>query len=350
MTIKYDDVKPVVVSKPTANQVAVINGMGGRRPSTTVPGTITRIDYNDEQTERIDGAYLLDMVAAYLRYYGRWPDKESLVLASVYAAMTWHTDNLGRPATRTAPRLFFMAPKGSGKTRLMEEIQAISHDPTGILEQPITGPGLKEAADKGMTIFIDDAHALVGRGRGNAPAQGVMRSYRSGAGSLNARGGMNAQSTFSHMVIGAWPQFLSATGGQDSLVADIVDRSWLIFPKEHTNKKDKIPPLDDDFGEIAEAIGKALASWGAQNRPDRGKFLWPIHTIPDVLTSRSEELTAAMAAVADRAVGFEGDDRWAKLLRNAALKYRLDSSGDPEEALENIRTKMSGMGLAIEPM
>jgi hypothetical protein len=241
-----------------------------------------------------------------------------------------------------------MAEKGAGKTRLMEEIQAIAHDPSAILEQPITGPGLREAANKGQTIFVDDAHGLVGRGRGNAPIQGVMRSYRKGGGALNARGGYNAQSTFSHMVIGAQPTFLSATGGSEGLVSDIVDRSFLIIPRKHTDKNDKIPDLDGDFDEIGEAIWKSLALWGAQNRPDEGKFLWPIHTIPDQLTGRSREVTASLAAVADRAVAEEGDIRWARLLRRAALKYRGDMGSDPEELLSNVRSKMAEMGLSIE--
>lgn len=310
---------------------------------------ITPRKLSRRQDVAVNSARLLDTMHWMFAQYGRWPSPASLDLAVLWAASTHFRDVHGNLVFAAHPRLFFIAPKGSGKSRLMEEVGSVCHDWTGLVDTMVTAPGLREALYHGMTITLDEFDREIGSGRANMEIQKFVAAYKESSGSLDARGGgLNQQSSFGAMMLGAKERILTATGGW---VDDLFERSFIITPER---SPEKIPHMDGEYEKLSAAIRNGLAWWGESERPDDPKEkLWPIHDVPEKLTGRQLEISEALFAVADRAIdpekiANEGSDvRWAIRARDAAEAVLVGHGDSAPEIMDDIAAQLAAMGVEL---
>jgi hypothetical protein len=316
---------------------------------------IAPVDMGDRDNAPLtDSALILDIAHTVLTHYARFQSPEHADIATLWLASTWMVDTADRLLFPAHPRLFMIADKGSGKTRIMKITRAMSRNPTGIVKAPVTAPGLKEALDSGMTVFLDEVDRQIGRGMGHLDVQSVISAYESDTGSLNARGGYNEQNLYGPMMLAAKPRIVNGTGGY---IEDLFERSFIITPDRWADPNDPIPDLDEMFAEITGKIPTAFKIWAEavrwQMARDHQKQLWPIHTVPKALTARQREISLALLAVADRAVSPDvlaehGQDiRWAKRARNAVQKVLLGRAENGPEIMADISKQLRRSGIKL---
>jgi hypothetical protein len=308
---------------------------------------ITPVNLEEEQPRKqFNSAQLLDIMHQTATHWSRWKTPEQADLATLWAASTWFRGLDGIMLYPAHPRLFFIAPPGSGKTRDMKVIGAMTKDPTGIVKAPVTAPGLRDALEAGKTIRLDEVDRQIGSGRGHMDVQSIISAYERDTASLNGRqGGNNEQSLFGPMMLAAKPRILTTTGGW---VDDLFERSFIITPEKHTDQGDPIPDLDEFFEEITGKIQKAMGMWAEASRPAEG-LLRPIHSVPKALTGRMREIASPLLAVADRAVNPElvdstGQDlRWAIRARTAAQNVLLGHGENGAEIIADLAERMGAL-------
>lgn len=360
MSIDYETIKEMDRTRPAPEMRDDTAIVAGKQVAIMPNGGL---DLGRRNDDTIDGARTLDLIASLLKWYGRWPNDESLIIATLFVAALHFVDDSepGRLVFDAIARLMFIAPKGSGKTRMMRVLRALAHRPTGIIVPPTTAPGLKEALANGKVPFVDELQRIFGRGTANQAIQGLLTGgYTQDSGTLNARGGENAQNVFGAWVLGARPSIITATRGagntdEDGPLADLFERSFIITPKRSYDKS--IPDLDGDFQNLTRVFNELLELWGAQERPvptdeDDHPKLWPIHTMPESLTGRQREISMALCAVADRAVAHDPNDpnpiRWSIWAREATEKMLVGHGNDGAEILADIERKMKAMGISLD--
>lgn len=300
----------------------------------------------------IDGADLLFETAAVLAYYARWNSRAELLLTATWIAGTHWRTATGDPAFRVFPIWGVVGDKDSGKTRKQELIQALAYHPSDIESFP-TEFAVREMLSHNYTTIIDELHQMVGNGNGMRRAQTLIRSaYKMGAGSAHAKGGgLNQNKIFTPVAVAFLPRFLTHTNG---FVEDMVDRMMPLVVSEQS--ADKIPEQDNDYELITSNLANRLAAWGAQQMvfptpENKHPTLWPIHTVPEELSSRKRELANFYFAVADRAVSpevvaeFGSDTRWAIMIREAVLEQVNGVSDDPAEAVVQVQAKLEELGI-----
>ena len=316
---------------------------------------ITPVDLGErDNAPMTDSAMLLDIARTILTHYARFQSPEHADIATLWLASTWMTDASDRLLFAAHPRLFMIADKGSGKTRIMKVVRAMSRNSTGIVKAPVTAPGLKEALDAGMTVFLDEVDRQIGRGMGHLDVQSVISAYEADTGSLNARGGYNEQNLFGPMMLAAKPRIVNGTGGY---IEDLFERSFILTPAKWTDPNDPIPDLDDLFFKVTGDIPTAFKIWAEAVRwqlaSERKTALWPIHTVPKALTARQREISLALLAVADRAVSPEviaehgSDTRWAVKGRNAVQKVLLGRAENGPAIMSDIAKQLRRSGVKI---
>lgn len=376
MATTYEDIRqmprtrpaPAVTDMPapTVRNSAVVQG--GTEIAVMPGGGLDLGRRTDD--DRIDGKLLLNLVASILEWWARWPDQESLIAATLFVAMTHFVDDDEKLVFDAAPRFMFIAPKGSGKTRMMRIMRAMTRNPTGILTPTTTAPGLKEALSNHKVPFLDEAQRVFGTtGTAQQAMQGLITGgYTQDTESLNARGGENSQNVFGAWVLGARPSILAANGrnvgggsDEDGPLSDLFERSFRCVPKK---SRDAIPDFDSRYRALTSAANVALELWGAQERPvptdeDAHPTLTYIHTIPESLTARDREISIALLAVADRALPLNPDDpmwadlddkdplKWAKLGRRAVEKMLLGHGTNGNEMIAEMRSQMEAAGITL---
>lgn len=325
------------------------------RPKVSLAGAIEPVDLSGNDTPpTLNTALMLDIAHGALKYGARWPDPFWIDIVAMWAVSTWMVDESNRLLFNAHPRLFPIAPKGSGKTRVMKITRAMSRMPTGIVKAPVTAPGLREALSAGRTIFMDEFDRQTGRGMGHLDVQSIVSAYEKDTGSLNAFGGENEQSIYGPMMLAAKPRILTGTGG---FLEDLFERSFVLTMEKSADPNDPIPDLDEDFDQIISQVPDLLTMWAEAVRfdlADAGKTsIWPIHTVPKALTSRQRELALPLLAVADRAVDpdvieRQGQDlRWAVRGREAVQAALLDRGTDGNKILASVTSDMRKLGIKL---
>jgi hypothetical protein len=230
----------------------------------------------------------------------------------------------------------------------MKITRAMSRNPTGIVKAPVTAPGLREALHSGRTVFLDEYDRQTGRGMAHLDVQSVVSAYEADTGSLNAVGGVNEQNLFGPMMLAAKDGILTQTNGH---LEDLFERSFIVPTVKHADPNDPIPDFDDDFNEITAAFSRGLKMWSAALRPEPGKKLRPIHSVPKDLTARMRQISLPLLAVADRAVDpavirAEGEDlRWAIKARSAVKNVLLGHGNDGPSIMEDISERFARLGI-----
>jgi hypothetical protein len=347
--ILYGDIKPD--PKPglkTQLELAKTEAVPPKRDVATVR-EITPVRFREPEPLTLNTARILDITRRILAYWGRWDNEAWLDVSTLWIASTWFADENQRLLFTAHPRLFAIAPKGSGKTRYMKLVRALSRNPTGIVKAPVTAPGVREALLGGRTVFLDELHRQIGTGRAHADLQSVISAYEADTGSLNARGGYNEQSIFGPMMLAAQPVIMTATSG---LVDDLFERSFILAPGR---SRDKIPDLNQEFEFAVEPMRKIFQLWGESVRPgpDDDRHLWPVHSMPERLDSRMREISQPLLAVADRAVDpdvidAKGEDlRWAIAGRAAVQNVLLGHGENGAEILEDVTGRLRSLGIEL---
>lgn len=297
----------------------------------------------------LNTAKVLDHVRTILSYWARWDNEHQLDAATLWVASTWFTNDDGQLAFAAHPRLFFIAPPGSGKTRAMKLIRSMTRNPTGIVKAPVTAPGVRDALKAGRTVFLDEIDRQMGKGGGHMDIQSLISAYEADTGSLNGRGGYNEEPIFGPMVLGAKPRILTGTGGY---LEDLFERSFIMTPSK---SGELIPRLDEKFEMATEHMPRVLEIWAEAVRAENPgvKHLWPIHEMPDSLNDRQREISEPLIAVADRAVdpdvlAAEGSDtRWALIGREAVQGMLLGHGSDGADILADITGRLQALGIDL---
>jgi hypothetical protein len=309
--------------------------------------TPVNLEAAQPRKKELNPALLLDIMHRAATLWARWETPQQADVATLWAASTWMTDLEGKMLFDAHGRLFYIAPPGSGKTRSMKVIGAMTSNPTGIVKAPVTAYGLRNALEQGKTIRLDEIDRQMGAGRAHMDVQSVISAYERDTASLDGQsGGANEHSLFGPMMLAAKPRILTHTGGW---LEDLFERSFIMTPAKHADQNDPIPDLDDQFGEITGGIQKVMPMWAQQVRPAEG-LLRPIHSIPKALTARNREISASLLAVADRAVDPElmeangSDVRWALRAREAVQSVLLGHGRDGAEIISDLSERMKGIG------
>ncbi len=344
--IMYDALKSIEGAKDTGKKSTYgeLIAEAKKNPVTrkaNVPAVI-RPARLDRGPVTLNTAMALDNIHRIFGHWGRWAPAEQ-DLAALWTASTWFADDNGLLLFPSHPRLFFIADKGSGKTRSMKLVRSMSRNPTGIVKAPVTAPGLREALSAGRTVFLDEVDRQVGSGRGHLDVQSIISAYEADTGSLNARGGLNEQSIYGPMALAAKPRIETSTGEE---LEDLFERSFILRPEK---SHDVIPELDETFRQATADMSAVLEIWGEAARPEPGQQLYPIHDIPGRLTARDREISMALLAVADRAVDPKiiaegGDDlRWAIRARDAVQSILHGYGNDGDAVLDGIASLLDGL-------
>lgn len=335
LTTALDKAREDTHAEPAGTAVAV--------PSRIRPMSLT------PQRPVLNTARVLDHVRTILAHWARWDSEHQLNVATLWTASTWFTNDEGQLAFAAHPRLFFIAPPTSGKTRGMKLIRSMSRNPTGIVKAPVTAPGVRDALRAGMSVFLDEIDRQLGKGAGHLDIQALISAYESDTASLNGRGGYNEEPVFGPMALGAKPRILTGTGGY---LEDLFERSFIMTP--HKSGED-IPRLDEKFEMAVEYMPRVLEIWAEAVRADEneGKHLWPIHDVPSSLEDRQREISEPLLAVADRAVdpdvlAAEGSDtRWALTGREAVQGMLLGHGSDGADILADVTKRLQALGMDI---
>jgi hypothetical protein len=347
--------------KPSRSEVAayesmaeVVPGVGSARPVMIQQGGDIPMLYPDKKDKKelpmVSGAKALDLAALIIRTYCRVKPEE-VIVAALWAAHTWFNDGKPRPRMqfRATPRMLAIGEPGSGKTRYGTVTRAMSHDPSAIMNT-FTAPLLREYLAKGQSVFLDEFHRKMGRGRQNAETQAIITGgYTPEAGGGTAFGGINEQNIFGPIFMMARPALIDNTGEE---LSDVLQRSFIVWTEESF---EDIPDLDEDFDALADVCGGWLKRWGAQERIPptediKKPIIKPLYQINPELKGRKKEIAMPLLAVADRAdrdMNGQRDLRWPLLARQAVDQMLLGQSQDPAQEEAKAEKILAGMGLSL---
>lgn len=348
MTVSYD-LKRAGRAKPTRKQLQQANAAA--TPEARKSNGKLDLRHINKQTP--EGARYLDRTRSFLRYYAHWPNEETLTLATLWVAMSHFVDDEGDPVFSAVPHFLLVGKHGTGKTRMMQEMQAVLRNPSPI-SFDYTMRGIRETLHNHSQPILDELHRKIGgrTGTTNSSIQSVIAgSYKSGMGTLDGIGGLNAQSAFGQILMAAQPRIITNTNDQ---LDDLFERSILL---ETEKSFDPVPPLDENFSIIGRNLHDILSVWGAAERPTPTKAnpnprLWPLHALPSELTARTAEISEPLLAVADRAIDYTGTTeagqaRWAIDARDAVVKVFKGHGNDPSTLVDDVEARMTAMGMDL---
>ena len=267
----------------------------------------------DEPTADVDGAQLLDEVAAALARYVVLPSPEALV-----AVVLWIAATHASPAWNCAPRLVIRAPeKRCGKSRLLDLVEALSHRP---LATPNASPSavyrsIGMAPEDPPTLLIDEADAIFG------PKAGDNEDLRALLNAGHQRGRPTMRYDAGTRTVERIDTFaLAALAGIGTMPDTIEDRAVVVRMRRRAPGEIVAPyRLRRDRPALAD-LKTRLNQWVRANL-DALTVAEPAMPLED----RAADTWEPLIALADYAGG-----HWPHLARSAALMLLADR----EEAAE----------------
>lgn len=325
-------------------------------PAATPAGLITPVDLALVENDRINGAYLASQVETFCRVYADWPSELDLVLTTLFIMMTWLRKPDDSPSLNVLPRWGAIGVQGSGKTRMMEIIDALCYKSSGIMGN-LTSAYVRDVMAEHETLLADETQRLFRSGGGKIEIQQAFTAHKDTVRSGNGHGGKNNRSLFGFIAYAARPSIITATGGlEDGALADIFSRTLpLVFPEPSARL---IPDQDRYWDVLSGALSKRLEVWGKimSPRPDESNpkgNLWPVHPVPaGIGTGRKREIVLPYLALADhlvnpRVLDEEGrDTRWAERARNLLTGHARPD--EPDELMALIADSFRAMGVDVE--
>lgn len=269
----------------------------------------------------IDGAALLDDVAAFLRHYSVYPSEHC---APAYALWIAHTH--ASTAFYISPRIIFSSPEpGSGKTRDLELGALLAYKPKLTISATTAAiyRRIAQSTDEGElppSFFYDEVDAIFGRGA--SPQSEDLRAllnagYKRGATVDRCEGDAK------NMKVREFPVFAPAAlaGLAGNMPATITTRAVTIHKRKRAPGEHVHPYRERDAEQEAAPIREDLAEW-IGTIADRLASARP--KMPRGVEDRPAEVWEALLAIADAAGG-----HWPATARAACRHFVLDS--EPEE-------------------
>lgn len=328
-------------------------------PAAVTPVTLGTI----VEDHKMNGALLAFRLMDILGYYAEYPTVSDLILTVTWIMSTWLRNPEGGLAFKVHPRWFAIGEKGSGKSRMMEEVDALAYRSSGPMSN-VTSAFVRDAIADNETVLLEEAQRLFQRGGGKIEIQSATTAHKETARSGDGRGGLNNRSLYGPMGLVARPSIIYATGGmEDGALADLFSRALPLIRTVPASRI--IPDQDESWDFLMSRFRAMLAAWGAQNSPrasedDPRPRLWPIHkdatgnALPGITSGRQREIAMAHLAVADRLVSprmilEKGQDtRWAEMTRKAIRDAFRGKSEHGSDLIAEIEAHFRKMNVTFQ--
>jgi len=254
----------------------------------------TEVATPDPYGETLDGAKLLDQVAAFLARFVAFPSEHALIATTLWAAHTHALD-----AFETSPRLAFLSPEpGSGKTRALEILELLVI--RALLTVNVTPAYLfRKVSDEAgpPTILYDEIDTVFGpKAKDNEDIRGMLNSgYRKGA--TAGRCVLKGKTIETEEL----PSYAAvALAGLDDLPDTIMSRSIVIrmrrrAPHEHIEPYRRRVHQDEGNELRDDLVAWVSAAWA------KLQDAWP--DLPPGIEDRDADVWEPLLAIADAAGG-----------------------------------------------
>jgi hypothetical protein len=280
----------------------------------------------------IDGAAILDRLAAWIGPHLALPSEHCLPAIVLWAAHTHAAD-----AFYVTPRLVLSSPEpGSGKTRVLELLNLVCRKPELVLS-PTTAAIFRMLADGPITLLFDEIDAVFNpkSGGNNEDLRGLLNSgYKRGA-TIPRCVGDAAKMAVQRFVVYA-PTALAGLAGH--MPATIVTRAVVIHMRKRPTHLKVRPFRERDAETESRPIREEVARWIETLRPSIGDAR-PV--MPEGVEDRPAEVWEALLAIADAAGG-----HWPATARAACEHFVLHSGGQAQSLgvrlLRDLRTVFAG--------
>jgi len=264
-----------------------------------------------------DGVEVLDDLRQVLTKYVVLPSPEA-----TDAVVLWITATHGLPAFEHATRLAIHSPiKRCGKSRLLEIVEATSHNP--IPTTNISVPALFrmiDAATQPPTLILDEVDRLLGSSKKDEDNRDLVailnNGFRPGHPTYRCVGPTQVPTPFSNFAMVALAGIGRITDTIEDRAINVTMRRRL--PGETISKfrlRTDVPALHDLRDRLSEWVDSV-----------KQKLEVPVVGIPDELEDRAEDAWEPLLAVADAAGG-----HWPERARAAALRLTKDAAVDGED-------------------
>jgi Protein of unknown function (DUF3631) len=276
-------------------------------------------DYDDDGNpvpdgEDIDGAALLDDVAAFLRAYVAFPSAHAAVAVTLWAA---HTHLSAR--FESAPRLALLSPeKQCGKSRVLELLELLCAGAETLSDASPAYLYRRIGAGQ-VTILLDEADAIWKRGKADETAE-ALRSIVNAGHRRSATVGRVEMNGTAAKLIRFKVYAPAALAGIGNLPDTIMDRSVIIRMRRRAPDEPISPYRERLTRPDGEKLARDLAAW-VQYVADAVGDPWP--DMPDGITDRPADVWEPLLAVADLAGG-----DWPKLAREACTALVSGAQAD----------------------
>ncbi|MBP5802382.1 DUF3631 domain-containing protein [Microbacterium maritypicum] len=264
-----------------------------------------------------EGAAVLDEVRAQIRRFVALPSEWHEAAAALWAA---HTHLI--TCFDSTPRIVFASPEpGSGKTRMLEILEKLAHDPVATMNT--TTAFLARRIDSGErppTILFDEFDTLFGARARDAQAEELRGIFNSG----HRRGASysRAATRGKEVVLEEFNTFAPVAMAGLGDLPDTIRTRAIVVPMRRRTRAEAVEPYRErqNGGEL-EATRSRLAAWARTATKHIGNP-WPM--MPDGIADRDADVWEPLLAVADAAGG-----EWPALARDAALVIVRDAHDRP---------------------
>ena len=277
--------------------------------------------------QKITGAEILDDVTAWVQHYVAFSTPHAAPTVALWAAHTWRVLDF-----YVSPRLILSsAEPGSGKTRVLELLNLVSHFPR--LTISATAPALYRriaaSADEGKlppTILFDEVDAVFSKGASpnHEDLRALLNSgYKRGSTVDRCKGDAK------NMEVVEFPVFapVALAGLAGNMPATITTRAVTIEMRRRGPGEIVAPFRERDADDEAQPLREDLAEWMCSL--DGLDVARP--AMPKGVEDRPAEVWEALLAIADAAGG-----HWPATARAACKHFVLDTA-DPRDTSLGIR-------------
>lgn len=280
-----------------------------------------------------ESAELLDHVRRALERFVAFPSESASVAVTLWAAHTHLIDRF-----ENTPRLAALSPEpGSGKTRLLEVLAGLVHDPVETVNASPSFLARRIGLNpKPPTCLLDEIDTLFGVRSRDASAEetrGIVNSgYRRGA--EFSRAAVRGK----EVVLESFSTFAPiALAGLGDLPDTVMTRSVIIRMRRRAPHENVEAYRERTEGPGLANLRRRMERWAGQVAPRIGKP-WP--ELPKGIVDRDADIWEPLIAVADAAGG-----HWPETARIAAVELVTEARERPAslgvKLLSDVRTIMT---------
>lgn len=281
--------------------------------------------------DRSTGAELLEDVRSAIRRYCVLPGEHELIGVTLWVVLSHLLGEFDY-----APRLVIRsAEKRSGKSRLLEVIDALVYSPLRAVNATVAYIFRSLTADPPPTLLFDECDTIFGSRKvaeNNEELRGLLNAgFQRGLPFGRTVGPTHVATTFSTFA-------MAALAGIGRMPETIEDRAVVVVMKRRTDAEKVQPYRIGRDGPTLHALRERIAEWADGVRAEAGE------RVPELpIEDRAADLWEPMVSVADLAGG-----HWPRLARDAAKALvasaiEEDTSRSTNlQLLEDIRVVFTG--------